>query len=94
MNKKITLASLAWCLVATVGAPALAADVWFTKYDVNGDGLWDYSEFVKANDAYYVAHPQEVKVTTKVLRQKFDDLDVGHTGVIKVDSVRTFHTWD
>jgi Ca2+-binding EF-hand superfamily protein len=95
MKKRWLLAGLALCLMGTLGSPANAKkEVWFERYDTNGDGLWNYDEFTAANEHYIVTHPSEVRVTTKELRHQFDDFDADHDGLVRVEEVRKYHTWD
>ena len=93
MKKGLVFALLALGLIA---APAIAKEkiVWFDTYDVNHDGLWTYDEFAAANDHYILTHPKEVKITTKELHRQFDDWDVDHSGVVKIEQVKTYHTWE
>jgi Ca2+-binding EF-hand superfamily protein len=93
MKKGFLFALLALSLV---GVPANAREkiVWFDTYDTNHDGLWTYDEFAAANQQYILTHPSEVKITTKELRRQFDDLDTDHDGVVKIEQVRTYHTWE
>jgi Ca2+-binding EF-hand superfamily protein len=82
-------------LFGVLQAPAVAKEVvWFQSYDTNGDGSWSYPEFVAANEHYYTVHPKEVRITTKELRHQFDDLDVDHDGLVRVDEVKTYHNWE
>ena len=94
MKKQLLLAGLALCLIGTLASPANAKkEVWFERYDTNGDGLWDYNEFAAANEQYYVTHPNEVRITKTELRRDFDDFDTDHNGLVRVEEVRKFHTW-
>ncbi|PWU02375.1 MAG: hypothetical protein C5B53_01750 [Candidatus Melainabacteria bacterium] len=92
MKKGLLFALLAWCLA---GSSANAKEVvWFDTYDVNHDGLWSFDEFAAANQHYLLTHPKEVKITTKELHRQFDDWDADHAGVVKMEQVRTYHTWE
>jgi len=93
MKKGLVFALLALGLIV---APANAKEkiVWFDTYDVNHDGCWNFDEFEAANQHYIVTHPTEVKITTKELYRQFDDLDVDHAAVAKIEQVKTYHTWE
>jgi Ca2+-binding EF-hand superfamily protein len=93
MKKQLIFAALAGCLFGNLQVSALADEVWFNSYDTDGDHYWTYPEFTKAHEHYVKIHPKTAVVTTTQLRKDFDDLDVDHDGKVKIEEVRTYHTW-
>lgn len=94
MKKQLALVALAWSIFGAMQLPAKADTVWFKTYDTNADGLWSYPEYVQAQEHYVLLHPTATKVTTTELRHQFDDLDVDHSGFVKMEQVKTIHTWE
>jgi Ca2+-binding EF-hand superfamily protein len=94
MKKQLAIGGLLWCILGGFQLPASADTVWFKTYDVNGDGLWSYPEYYKAEEHYMLVHPRAQRLTVKEIRRHFDDLDADHTGFVKIEQVRTLHDWD
>jgi len=92
--KKLALASLILAMFGASQVPASADTIWFKSYDVDHDGYWSYPEYVQAETHYYTTHPKVTRITTEEMRRNFDTLDSGHTGMVKVEQVRTIHDWE
>jgi len=93
MRTQSAIATLLLCAnLSLVALPAaFADDVWFTKYDHNHDGRWDYNEFRKAHHDWARHHRAEKALTDAELRAQWDHYN--HDGWVRADDVRTWHAW-
>jgi hypothetical protein len=82
-------------LSAVYGAlqiPALADEVWFTKYDTSHAGYWTWPEFQAANMDWAARH--NMTITEPELHEQWVTISKKHNGKVYVEDVRTVRQWD
>jgi hypothetical protein len=93
---KFNIAALCLAVMAagSLQLPSMADEAWFTKYDHNHDGHWDYNEFKKAHYDWYKHHHEGPRLTEVELHKQWNTWDTDHHGWVAPETVRTYHHWD
>ncbi len=77
---------------ASLQLPAMADDApWFTHWDSNHDGKWNWRNFEAANHRWYMQHPGVMHMSEAELRRRFYELDRDHDHLLSCDDVHDFH---
>jgi hypothetical protein len=66
---------------------------WFSHYDTDHSGFWNWDEFRQAHYRWLETHPGSEHLSEKELRRRYRELAKEHNGCVRWEDVEKFHAW-